>query len=135
MAVSGNPATQAVQQLRAAVAAGSATHIAALLSPSVVFYSPAFPAPAVGIERVGQVLAMAGRIYGALTIGHSYGDGESAATFFTARIGDHDLQVCYRVDCDTDGRIERIDALMRPLGAAQELVTRMMQALPPGAEQ
>jgi hypothetical protein len=120
---------QSVHDLRAAVATGSAVQVAALLSPAVVFHSPASDAPAVGVARVAQVLALAGRIYGPLVMGPAYGNDESAVGFFTAHVGDHEVQVCYRVDCDADRLIERIDALMRPLPAMQELVRRMMQAL------
>ncbi len=115
-----------------AVSTGSAAQIEPLLSSGVAFYSPAFAEPALGRPRVARVLALAGRVYGELALGDCLGAGHSAAAFFTARIGRHELQVCYRIELDEEGGIARVDALIRPLDAAQELVRRMMQALDAG---
>jgi hypothetical protein len=101
----------------------------AALHDEVAFYSPASGEAAIGAETVTRVLLTARRVYTGPTLTHTYGDDTGGgALFFTARVGDHEIQGAYRVDV-ADGLVRRLDALFRPVTAAEALVAAVMGRL------
>lgn len=119
----------AANLLHRAMEDGDVQALNAALHDDVSFYSPASAEPTVGRERVAKVLATAGQIYGGMAVEQLITEGPTGALFFRSDIDGLTLQVCYRLEVETDGRITRLDALMRPLQAAEALVVRMMRQL------
>lgn len=119
----------AANLLHRAMEDGDVQALNAALHDDVNFYSPASAEPTVGRERVAKVLATAGQIYGGMAVEQLITEGPTGALFFRVDIDGLTLQVCYRLEVETDGRITRLDALMRPLQAAEALVVRMMRQL------
>lgn len=119
----------AANLLHRAMEDGDVQALNAALHDDVNFYSPASVEPTVGRERVAKVLATAGQIYGGMAVEQLITEGPTGALFFRVDIDGLTLQVCYRLEVETDGRITRLDALMRPLQAAEALVVRMMRQL------
>lgn len=100
-----------------------------LMHDDIAFASPAFAEPTRGADVVAHVLATARGIYGNLQITHVLDDGSGGgALFFTAHLSAQPIQGVYRIDV-TGGRIQRIDALFRPVAAAAVLVDVMMARL------
>ncbi len=119
-------ASSVAQRLREAMLVGDPGGIAATLAEDVLFYSPAFAEPTRGRETVAGVLTVAKQVYGRMDFGETLTEGSTAAMFFEAEVDGHRLQVCYRLQVSA-GRVARLDALVRPLEAAQALVSAMMR--------
>lgn len=116
----------AVQHFRDAVLAGGIVSIAATLDADVHFFSPAFDEPTIGRDTVAAVLARARAVYGDMTFEETSAQREAAVLFFRAQVAGAALQGCYRLRVSGEGKVSRIDALMRPVGATQALVVAMM---------
>jgi hypothetical protein len=115
-----------------AFADGDGSWLRGLLADGVAFASPAFAEPTVGGDTVAHVLTTARGVYAGLTLTHELGDGgDGGALFFGATVGGQAIQGVYRVDVDA-GRVVRIDALFRPVAAAETLVRLMMERLAAG---
>lgn len=120
---------EAGRRLLHAMATSETGALSAVLHPDVSFCSPAAASAVTGRGTVAQVLGVAGRIYGDVSVEQQLSDDTSAAVFFTATVGGDPLQVCYRFDVDPGGQIVHLDVLMRPVRTAAALVTAMMSTL------
>jgi hypothetical protein len=125
-------APAAADRFRAAMEQGSARGLGEVLDANVAFYSPAFAEPTVGREPVAAVLATAREIYGDLRFEQQLTQDTTTALFFTADVDGHRLQGCYRIVVSPEDTVVRLDALMRPIDAAQTLVATMMNRIAQG---
>lgn len=116
-----------VERFRDAVLSGDAAAIAARLDLDVRFFSPAFDEPATGRDTVAAVLARARSLYGDMTFEETGAQRDAGVLFFRARVEGHALQGCYRLRLSDAGTVADLDALLRPLPAAQALVAAMMR--------
>lgn len=111
---------------------GDADRLRQTLHPDVAFFSPAFAEPTVGAATVTRVLITARGVYSDLIRTHRYDDGAGGgALYFTARVDDREIQGAYRADV-AGPAVVRLDALFRPVAAADALVTAMMARLAAG---
>lgn len=111
---------------------GTVGAIAEVLAEEVSFFSPALGEPTVGRDAVARVLSTAAGVYDGLRFTEQLGGDERAALFFEARVAGQALQGCYSVHGDGAGCVTRLDALIRPVPAAQLLVETMMVRLAAG---
>lgn len=117
----------AVEHFRDALQSGDSAAIAARLDDDVRFCSPAFDEPTIGRDTVAAVLARARSLYRDMTFEETGAQREAAVLFFRAEVDGNALQGCYRLLVSGEGRVTRVDALMRPVGATQVLVAAMMR--------
>lgn len=134
MTRAGDNAGDGADRFRTAMLTGEADVIADVLSGDVLFFSPAFSEPTSGRATVARVLATATQVYVGMRFDETLVAGSTAAVFFQADVDDQRLQACYRLTLSPDGLVERLDVLMRPVGATRALVAAMTRLTAPGSQ-
>ena len=121
---------------RAAVEAGDADAVVALLADDVVFRSPVVHTPYEGREAVGHLLRTVLTVFEDFEYTHDLGeDGPGHhALVFRARVGDRVLEGLDLLTTGEDGSITELVVMVRPLSGALALAEAMRERLgAPGA--
>jgi hypothetical protein len=120
-----------VHPFRAAVEAHDIDAAVAVLTDDVVLNSPITFKPYVGKPTVGVVLAAVAETFQDFVYEAelSSADGSEHALMFRARVGDRELQGCDFLHHDSDGKVDRLTVMVRPLSAALALRDEMAARL------
>jgi ketosteroid isomerase-like protein len=100
---------------RLAVEARDLDAMRELLADDVVFNSPVAHKPFEGRQVVAQVLAFAVTTFEDFRYVDEVADGDRVALIFRARVGDRDLQGLDFVHTNTDGLIDELTVMVRPM--------------------
>lgn len=122
---------------RLAVEADDTDAVTELLHPDVEFRSPAVHRPYHGRAAVAHLLHHAKATLAGLTYFDELHGDDTVALFFTARVGDKDVEGLDHLTLDADGRITRLRVMIRPLSGliatAQTMGARLEDDPVPGA--
>jgi hypothetical protein len=112
---------------RTAVETGDIDRVLALVSPDVVFNSPAVYRPYHGREVLVVILRAVMRVFEDFHYEREIGaEGASDhALLFRARVGDRELQGCDFLHIGHDGLIDELTVMVRPRSAALALAVAM----------
>jgi len=112
---------------RRAVEARELESVGALLTEDVVFHSPIAFRPYRGREMVATIINLAATIFEDFTFQREIGaeSDEDHALVFDARIGDLSIQGCDFVHTDTEGLIDDLTVMLRPLWAVHAFEEQM----------
>jgi hypothetical protein len=121
----------ALSRFRAAVEAGDVQAAVALLSPTVVFHSPAVFHPYTGRDTVGALLGLVAATFEDFRYTDELrGDGAVEALVFRAAVGGRELEGLDLLRVGADGLIADFTVMIRPLSG----LVALAQALGPKVE-
>ena len=119
----------ATHPFRAAVERRDLAAMVALLAPEVTFHSPVTFKPFEGRDAVGHVLGAVLQVFTEFRYTDELeGDGV-VALVFEARVGDREVQGLDLIRTGSDGLIEDLTVMVRPLSAALALRDAMGRQL------
>ncbi|HZN78796.1 MAG TPA: nuclear transport factor 2 family protein [Mycobacterium sp.] len=112
---------------RRAVEARELDVIAELLADDVVLHSPISFKPYHGRENVAKIINLVASILQDFVYQREIGaeSDNDHALVFGARVGDLSIQGCDFIHTDTDGLIDELTVMMRPLRAVHAFETQM----------
>jgi hypothetical protein len=118
---------------RAAVEAGDMAAAVALLADDVVFRSPVVFRPYQGRDAVAPVLFAVAQVFEDFRYVREIGppDGGDHVLVFEARVGDRRLEGCDILRTGTDGTIDELTVMVRPLQGTLALAEAMKALLAP----
>ena len=124
-------ATTGAQGFRAAIEARDIDALADVFADDIVFRSPIVFAPYQGKEAVLGLLTLVARVFEDFHYTHelSSDDGHSHALVFQTRVGDRQLEGCDFLQLNTDGLVDEMFVMVRPLSAAHALAEAMQAQL------
>ncbi len=107
----------------------------ALLSEDVVFHSPVVFAPYQGRQAVAPILHAVSRVFEDFRYVREIGSpgGADHVLVFRARVGDRELEGSDFLHVGTDGLIDELTVMVRPLSAALALAEAMKAQLATGS--
>jgi hypothetical protein len=116
---------------RAAVEAGDVDAIRALMADEVIFRNPIVARVFHGPDRVAATLLRVSRIFEDFAYDREIGADGAAdrALVFRARIGRREVEGCDFLHTNSDGLIDELFVMVRPLAAALTLAEAMKEAL------
>ena len=124
MAPSGRAAT-----FQKAMLTGDAEVLAASLAPDVSFWSPAVHKPYEGHGTVMRMLTAAHQVLGGLAYTETVESDERTVLFFTARVGDRDVEGIDALRFDDEGRVRELVVMIRPHSALTAVMEAMARQL------
>ena len=116
-------------QFQKAMLSGDLDLMAAALAPDVSFWSPAVHKPYEGHAAVMKMLTAAHHVLGGLTYKETVESGERTVLFFTARVGDRDVEGIDALRFDTEGRVRELVVMIRPHSALTAVMEAMARRL------
>ena len=116
-------------QFQKAMLSGDLDLMAAALAPDVSFWSPAVPKPYEGHSAVMKMLTAAHHVLGGLTYTETVESDERTVLFFTARVGDRDVEGIDALRFDAEGRVRELVVMIRPHSALEAVMGAMAQRL------
>jgi hypothetical protein len=114
-----------MKAFRDAVEAGDFDGIGGLLADDVVFRSPVAFKPYEGRPIVHAILRGVGRVFEDFRYVNEIADGDDSVLVFETRIGDVSVNGADFIHVDSDGRIDELTVMVRPLSAAHALADAM----------
>jgi hypothetical protein len=112
-----------------AMLTGDLDVLAAALAPDVSFWSPAVHKPYEGHAAVMKMLTAAHHVLGGLSYTETVESEERTVLFFTARVGDRDVEGIDALRFDTEGRVRELVVMIRPHSALEAVMGAMAQRL------
>ncbi len=100
-----------------------------LFAEDVVFRSPVVYKPYEGRDAVALLLGAVSQVFEDFRYTDQVETGDSAALFFSARIGDRELDGLDHLQFDSEGRINRMAVYVRPMSGVQALAEAMQRKL------
>ena len=116
-------------QFQKAMLTGDLDVLAAALAPDVSFWSPAVHKPYEGHATVMKMLTAAHDVLGGLTYTETVESEERTVLFFTARVGDRDVEGIDALRFDAEGRVRELVVMIRPHSALEAVMGAMAQRL------
>jgi hypothetical protein len=116
-------------QFQKAMLTGDPDVLASALAPDVSFWSPAVHKPYEGHAAVMRMLTAAHHVLGNLTYTETVESDERSVLFFTARVGDRDVEGIDAVRFDAEGRVRELVVMIRPHSALEAVMGAMAQRL------
>jgi hypothetical protein len=116
-------------QFLKAMLTGDLDVLAAALAPDVSFWSPAVHKPYEGHAAVMKMLTAAHHVLGGLTYTETVESDERTVLFFTARVGDRDVEGIDALRFDAEGRVRELVVMIRPHSALEAVMGSMAQRL------
>lgn len=116
-------------QFQKAMLSGDLDLMAAALAPDVSFWSPAVHKPYEGHAAVMKMLTAAHHVLGGLAYKETVESDERTVLFFTARVGDRDVEGIDALRFDTEGRVRELVVMIRPHSALEAVMGAMAQRL------
>jgi len=114
-----------MKAFRRAVEASDLPALKALLSPEVIFHSPASFKPFRGAELVGFVLETVSTVFEDFGYTAEFQDGPRSGLVFRARIGDKQVEGIDLIETDEKGLISSLTVMVRPLSGVLALAEAM----------
>lgn len=124
MAPSGRAAT-----FQKAMLTGDPEVLAASLAPGVSFLSPAVHKPYEGHATVMRMLTAAHHVLGGLAYTETVESDERTVLFFTARVGDRDVEGIDALRFDEAGLVRELVVMIRPHSALTAVMEAMARQL------
>ena len=100
-----------------------------LFREDVVFRSPFVHTPYEGLEALMFLLSNVAQVFEDFRYVHQVETGDEAVLMFEARVGDRELQGVDILEYDSDGLIEAMTVMVRPMTALQALGEEMGRRL------
>ena len=119
-----------MKEFQAAVEAGDADRMAALLADDVVFRSPAVHKPYEGKVATEVILRAVTRVFADFHYTRTLSDGPDHVLVFEARVGDRQVEGADFLHVDASGRIDDFRVMIRPLSGLTTVVEAMAAAIP-----
>ena len=116
-------------QFQKAMLSGDLDLMAAVLAPDVSFWSPAVHKPYEGHAAVMKMLTAAHHVLGGLAYKETVESDERTVLFFTARVGDRDVEGIDALRFDTEGRVRELVVMIRPHSALEAVMGAMAERL------
>ena len=116
-------------QFQKAMLTGDLDVLAAALAPDVSFWSPAVHKPYEGHAAVMKMLTAAHHVLGGLTYRETVESDERTVLFFTARVGERDVEGIDALRFDAEGRVRELVVMIRPHSALEAVMGAMAQRL------
>ena len=120
-----------MQQFREAIERRDLEGVFALLSEDVAFRSPIVHKPYQGREQVEVLLTAVAQVLEDFRYTREIGapDASDSALVFRARIGDREVEGCDFIHVGSDGLIDELFVMVRPLTGALALAEAMKRQL------
>src|SRR3954464_7574930 len=120
-----------MQQFREGIERRDLEGVFALLSEDVAFRSPIVHKPYQGREQVEVLLTAVAQVFEDFRYTREIGapDASDSALVFRARIGDREVEGCDFIHVGSDGLIDELYVMVRPLTGARALAEAMKQQL------
>jgi len=112
-----------------AMLTGDPDVMAAVLAPDVRFWSPAVHKPYEGREAVMTLLRAAHHVLEGLTYTETVESAGRTVLFFTAHVGDRDVEGIDALRFDDAGLVRELVVMIRPLSALSAVVEAMGRRL------
>lgn len=119
-----------VHPFRAAVEAGEVSTIGSLFTDDVVLHSPVAHRPYIGRERVATIVSAVATVLEGFHFEKEI-SSDTAALMFRARVDGLDIQGCDFIHM-SDGLIDELTVMVRPLKAATVFAEKMAAELAKG---
>jgi hypothetical protein len=103
--------------------------MAAALASDVRFWSPAVHKPYEGRETVMRMLRAAHHVLGGLAYTETVESDDRTVLFFTARVGDRDVEGIDALRFDDDGPVRELVVMIRPHSALTAVMEAMARQL------
>jgi hypothetical protein len=115
-----------------ALETGDVDSVLELVSPDVVFNSPAVFRPYRGRDALGAILRAVGHVISDFHYEREIGAerGDDYALLFRARVGDRELHGCDFFHVGKDGLVDEFTVMVRPLSAALALTEALKAKVP-----
>ncbi|MDQ4097788.1 MAG: nuclear transport factor 2 family protein [Actinomycetota bacterium] len=112
-----------------AMLSGDRDVMAGALADDVTFWSPAVHKPYEGREAVMVVLGAAHHVLEGLTYTEAVESDDRSVLFFTARVGDRDVEGIDALRFDSAGRVRELVVMIRPHSALTAVMEAMARRL------
>jgi ketosteroid isomerase-like protein len=116
-------------RFRAAAEGKDFSAIDELFAEDVVFRSPVVFKPYEGREAVAMLLGAVVQVFEDFRYTDQVESGDSAALFFSARVGDKELDGIDYLQFDSEGRVEQMAVYVRPMSGVHALADAMKRKL------
>ena len=116
-------------RFRAAAEGKDFSAIDELFAEDVVFRSPVVFKPYEGREAVAMLLGAVVQVFEDFRYTDQLETGDSAALFFSARVGERELDGIDYLQFDSDGRVNQMAVYVRPMSGVQALADAMKRKL------
>jgi hypothetical protein len=100
-----------------------------LFSEEVVFRSPVVFKPYEGRDAVAMLLGAVAQVFEDFRYTDQLETGDSAALFFSARVGERELDGIDYLHFGSDGRVDRMAVYVRPMSGVHALADAMKAKL------
>jgi hypothetical protein len=100
-----------------------------LFAEDVAFRSPVVFKPYEGRDAVAMLLGAVAQVFEDFRYTDQLETGDSAALFFTARVGERELDGIDYLHFDSDGRVDRMAVYVRPMSGVHALADAMKAKL------
>jgi hypothetical protein len=116
-----------VHAFRSVVEAREFERLGEVFAEHVVLHSPIARRPYEGRETVVQIVTLVASIFEDFAFQREIGTetDDDHALMFAARVGDMSIQGCDFLHTDTDGFVDEITVMLRPLKAVQAFEEKM----------
>ncbi len=116
-------------RFRAAAESEDFSAIDELFAEDVVFRSPVVFKPYEGREAVAMLLGAVSQVFEDFRYTDQVETGDSGALFFSARVGERELDGLDYLHFDPDGRIDQMAVYVRPMSGMHALADAMQKKL------
>jgi hypothetical protein len=116
-------------RFRAAAEAKDFSAMEELFTEDVVFRSPVVFKPYEGREAVAMLLGAVVQVFEDFRYTDQLETGDSAALFFSARVGERELDGIDYLQFDSEGRVNRMAVYVRPMSGVTALAEDMKRKL------
>jgi SnoaL-like domain len=116
-------------RFRAAAEGKDFSAIDELVAEDVVFRSPVVFKPYEGREAVAMLLGAVVHVFEDFRYTDQVETGDSAALFFSARVGDKELDGIDYLQFDSEGRVDQMAVYVRPMSGVHALADAMKRKL------
>ena len=116
-------------RFRAAAEGKDFSAIEELFTEDVVFRSPVVFKPYEGREAVAMLLGAVVQVFEDFRYTDQVESGDSAALFFSASVGEKELDGIDYLHFDSDGRVDRMAVYVRPMSGVHALADAMKRKL------
>ena len=118
-----------MQQFRDAIERRDLDAVSALLADDVVFRSPVVYAPYEGRAQVIALLHAVSQVFEGFRYARQIDDAPDHALVFQARVGDREVEGCDFIHVNSDGLIDELYVMCRPMSGLMALADAMKRQL------
>ena len=118
-----------MQQFRDAIESRDLDAVSALLADDVVFRSPVVYASYEGRAQVIALLHAVSQVFEGFRYARQIDDAPDHALVFQARVGDREVEGCDFIHVNSDGLIDELYVMCRPMSGLMALADAMKRQL------